>query len=268
MTRFADEMMLKLRDPASLETLVAPQARALFSAAYDLPFATVQDVKDVKVERTEFQLPLFGLRRTSGVWTQTIPAHTRTDVVHERPERAPQWIDVLADLTLVLLLDVDPAGATSFQLGEPGDFATIQEFKDLYPFLDLDPFLAEHHITTVAELKEAFNYLRAEIALAPHPPFDPDDPVNEHRFELHLAILLRDAIDLAGALRDAKLVRAVAERTISFRPTAVGAAEVRTPYAPVVIFPADALAATPFDETKVTAFFASERVLALFTTTS
>ena len=47
--------------------------------------------------------------------------------------------------------------------------------------------MAEHHITTVEELKAAYHYLLGEIKLKDLPPFDPTAPANQHRFELNLA---------------------------------------------------------------------------------
>ena len=81
--------------------------------------------------------------------------------------------------------------------------SSLAEFEAKFRYFDLADFMAEHHITTVDELKRAYRYLLGEVKLAASPAFDPADPSNQRRFELDLAILIRDGIDIAGCLRDA-----------------------------------------------------------------
>jgi hypothetical protein len=82
---------------------------------------------------------------------------------------------------------------------------------------------------------------------------------------LNVAILIRDVFDMAAALRDAKLSRAILEQALTYLG-AVGEAEVRTPYATLLIWPASAIGAGPPNENDIKGFFALERILALFLT--
>jgi len=228
---FVDKVMLDLHDPAKLRALVAPPSdpafaavKALFATVYDLPTATLKSVKALDVVGAEFQRPVFVGERRTGTLTKTIPAHERTDVHFETLDGAPpHWVDIVADLRVTVVLDADPG--------------------------ELD------RIDTEAIDKST---ILAEIRLKPPGPFDPSDPANEREFDLRLAFLIRDAIDVANALRDAKLTLALLERGIAFQPQ-VEEAEVRTPLAPVLIFPTGAVPAGVTPE-QLKAFFAGEHV--------
>jgi hypothetical protein len=214
---------------------------------------------------SEFERPIFPPARTIGTWTQTIPSHTRTDVVYEGSNGfAPSWIDAVTELLLTVVLDVDPGEVESIVVARIEDFTTLAEFKAKFAYLDLDAFLEKHGISTVEELKEAFEYLKAEIGLKPKGPFDPNDPGNSRRVRLKLAILVRDAIDVAAAMRDVKLALAAVERAVPYAATA-GEAEVRTPFAPVLVFPENAVTGSPFTAAQLHDFFAAEHVTVLLT---
>lgn len=274
MSAFVDKVMLDLSDPAKLRELVSPatdtthqRVRQLFATVYALPFATLHDVLEVSVLDSDLQRPLFPPRRLAGTWTQTTPSYTRTDVLYEGQDGfVPQWVDVSARLALTVVLEVDAGEVESVRLNDLGTFSTLAEFRAKFRFFDLDAFMAEHGITTVEELKRAYRYLLGEVKLKAVPPFDPNDQANRRRFELNLAVLIRDDIDLAGCLRDARLAREAVERTLPYRRE-VGEAEVETPYAPVLVLPEAAVAATGSTEDALEAFFAAQEVLAVFVTT-
>ena len=145
------------------------------------------------------------------------------------------------------------------------DFNTLDEFRNQFRFIDLAAFMASHGITTVEELKEAYHYLITEIRLRTPPVFDPNDAANQHRFSLDVAMLLRELIDVTEALRAAKWVRQVADQRASYQRT-VPNAEVRSTFAPLLIFPATALNGLPFTAETLQSFFAAEQVLTLFVT--
>ena len=179
--------------------------------------------------------------------------------------RAPQWVDLSARLALTLVLNVDPGEVDTILLRDLGEFSTLAEFRARFRFFDLDAFTAEHGITTVDELKRAYRYLRGEIKLKDVPAFDPADAANRRRFELNLAVLIRDDIDVASCLRDARLAREAVERTVPYHRE-VGESEVRTPYAPVVVLPQAAVSATGATADALETFFAAQEVLAVFVT--
>jgi hypothetical protein len=271
MSTFVDQQMLRLSQPSQLVQLVDPpgdanhtRLRALLGAGYSMEFATIHGVSNVRVRHAEFQRPLFPPRRTSGTWTQTSPSYTRADLTLERGALTDAvWVDLAAELGLTLLLEIDLGEVESVLVDKIGGFSTLAEFRNRFRFLDLDAFMAEHGITTVEELREAFQYLRAEIRGRVPGPFDPNDPANQHSYELRLALLIRDALDVASVLRDAKLARTAAERSLVLRPEVDGG-EVRTPYAPVLLFPLTAVPGPPLTQAALEAFFAAEGVLALF----
>ena len=273
MSAFVDTVMLGLSDPDRLREVVAPAAdttndriRQLFAAVYALPAAVLHDVVEVDVVASDFQLPLFAPRRLAGTWTQTTPSPVRTDVLYEGADaRAPHWLDVVAQLALTVVLEVDTGEIASLQLDDMGDFDTLADFREKFRYFDLDAFLAEHDITDVAGLKRAYRYLLGRIQLRQPGTFDPADPAHRHRFELNVAVLIRDTVDVAACLRDARLVREVAARTLPYRRT-VGDAEVRTPYAPLLVLPANAVGATGFTPDDLSRFFAGQDVLVVFLT--
>lgn len=273
MSLFVDQLLLQLRDPTQLTQLLAPASdptqarlRTLLGAVYDMPFATIHAIRNLQVRQIEFQKPLFPPERLAGAWQQTIPSYTRTDISLERQQQvAPVWLDLLATLDLTLVLEVDPGEVESILTHELTGFNTLDEFRALFRFIDLDAFLAKHRITTVEELKEAYHYLLTEIQLRTPAPFDANDPANQYPFTLSVACLIRDTIDVSEALRAAKLAQATWESTQAYRRE-VDTAEVRTPYAPLLLFPETALNGLPFDANALQTFFAAERVLSLFVT--
>jgi hypothetical protein len=268
---FVDQMLLQLHDAEQLTRLLAPagdprhaRLHALLNAGYDMPFATLHEVRGLKVRQLELQRPLFPPRRKQGTWTQTTPSYTRTDVAYDSFNwQAPVWLDMAVEVELTLVLEVDPGQVAAIITREIAHFDNLNDFRARFRFIDLDAFMAKHRISTVEELRETANYLLTEIHLRAPAPFDPNDPANEHLYTLNLAILIRDVIDLKAALRDAKLTRAILERTLTYRQE-TDTAEVRTPYAPIIIFPETGLGSLNADALK--AIFASERILALFTT--
>jgi hypothetical protein len=273
MSEFVDRLLVQLSDsPRLLELVVPPsdaghsRVRALLDAAYDLAFATIHEVRDVRVVAKELQWPLFAPVRMSGTWTQTIPNYGRTDVAYERSgELPPVWVDMSAHLEVVLVMDLDMAQVESILTRSIDDFNTLDEFRSRFRFIDLNAFMAKHGLTTVEELKAAYAYLLTEVRLHAPGPFDPANPANQYRYSLNVAILIRDVLDVAAALRDAKFARGAIERGLVYRRE-VGVTEVRTPYAPIVIFPQATLTGTPFGAGALQALFSAERVLAVFMT--
>lgn len=271
MSTFVDKAMLSLSDAAQLRELVDPAAdpthqrvRQLFATVYALPFAALHDIVHVDVLMSDFQRPLFPPRTLAGTWTQTTPSLARTDVIYEGLDGlSPEWVDLAARLALTVVLQIDSGQVETIRMADIGEFTSLAEFEAKFRYFDLAGFMAEHHITTVEELKRAYRYLLGEIKLAAPPAFNPADPTNQRRFELNLAILIRDGIDVAARLRDARLVRELAERTVPYRRE-VNEAEAQTPLATILLLPADGVAATGFTETQLTTFFAAQDVLAVF----
>lgn len=273
MSAFADQVMVSLSDPVALRDLVAPatetgqqRIRRLFARVYSLPSAVLHDVLKVEVESTEFQRPLFPFRHTSGTWTQTQPDHRRTDVSYDMIDlRGPHWLDVSASLALTVVLEVDPGEIESIRSVDIESFATLAEFRARFRYFDLDAFLARHGISTVEELRRAYRYLLTEVTLRPSPEFDPADPANQRRFELRVAFLIRDAIDVTEALRSARLTGEIGDRVLPYRRSS-GGLDATAPYGTVVVFPAAAVPDTGLSQPQLEQFFDAAGVLAVFVT--
>jgi hypothetical protein len=272
MSQFLDRLLVQFHTPANLLQVLNPPAdathtrlRALLGAAFEFEFATIHDITGIQIASTEMERPIAPPRLTSGVWTQTTPSYSRTDVRYERSEPVSMWLDVVATLSMTLLLEIDTLEVASVVTRLIDGFSTAAEFQAHFRFLDLNAFMAQIGVSTFEELKTRHRYLLTEIRGRPASPFDPADPANLHPITLGVAMLVHDTLDLAAGLRDAKLARRTLERGLAFTSDSA-VAEARTPYAPIVLFPESALAGQPLAAADVQAVFAAENVLALFIT--
>jgi hypothetical protein len=267
MSEFVDAMLVRLTRPEGLRELLLPasdtgrqRVKQVFAEVYHLPFAAVHDVSDVTVVSNRCQHPAFGSRRTTGSWLQSLPGVSRGDFALAGRE-GPRWIDVFAEIRVGVSLEIDPGEVESFRLTEIGQFATVAEFRAKFRFFDVDAFMAEHGLSTVEDLRGAFRYLLGTVKLKPAPQFDPAAPGSQRVFGLNLAILVRDTVDLAAALRDVRLAADAGDQ--NYRRE-LGEAEVLAPFAPIVVFPAGA--ANGLTQQQITEFFASQQILAVFET--
>lgn len=266
-----DTALLQIGNAAGVRDIVFPAAdtgrtriRTLLSAVYQLPYAVIRDVTEVEVTTVECARPLYPVVRRTGNWTQTMPAHRRTDVdIVGSDGAAPRWIDVQADLSVTLLLEIDPGELDSLRINPIGEFATLDEFRAKFRYLDLDAFMRENRLTTVEDLRRAFRYLLAEAKLKPAPPFDPADPAASRRLPLRIGVLLRDDIALTGALREVRQMLA-AQGPVFDEHRDGDFSEITSNIAPLVVFPADKVAASGFTREQIIAFFAAQHTLAVF----
>jgi hypothetical protein len=237
MSVFTDRVMVNLSDPARLRELVVPatdtshqRLRQLFARVYSLPSGVLHSVLEVAVSGIEFQRPLFPAMRTSGTWTRTQPAHSRTDIRHDGIDlRAPQWLDVSATVALTVVLRLDP-----------GEIESVRHSE------------TEDHLVT-------------EVKLAPPPEFDPADPANQRLLELRIAVFIRDTIDLVEALRVARRTAEIADRVLP-AGNSTAETEITAPHAPVLAFPAAAVPATGMTEVELSRFLDAAGVLGIFLT--
>jgi hypothetical protein len=273
LSAFADRLLVQLSDAAQLVQLIAPTAdathtrlRTLLDASFTFESATIHDVQNVRILGKEIERPVFALRRTQGTWTRTQPGYDRTDVLHERSDfRSPVWVDLAAAIGLTLVLEVDRGEVASIIDREIANFTSLNDFSSRFQFIDLGAFMTELGVATFEELKERYRYLLAEFRLKAPPAFNPADPGNQRRFTFGLAVLIRDSLDVVAALREAKFARTIMERALTVQPLG-DIADVRTPYAPLLLFPESTLAGSSFDANTLRQFFAAEGILALFVT--
>jgi hypothetical protein len=235
----------------------------LLAAAFDLPFATLKEVREVTIRRSELQRPLFPLGRVQGSWSQTTPGYQRTDVSLEGfTSLQPVWLDLVIEVGLVLVLEVDSGDILSISTQELAGFKTLEEFKARFRFLDLDDFLARHGITTVEQLRERYHYLLTEIRLRPVSPLNPDDPSSLYRLVVRVAILIRETLDIVALLREGTVSREVLERAVTFQRE-VGPAEARTPFAPLLLLPSSVVTAG-VNATALQGLFEAEGIVLVF----
>ncbi|MGI8334823.1 hypothetical protein ACRYCC_33135 [Actinomadura scrupuli] len=275
MSSFRDQVMLELSDPAAFAALLQPAddtdrqlVRTMLAATYDLSAVRIDQVTNVTVGELELQHPVFGTDQVAGNWTQTVPGYSRTELALERARsRDPAWIDILARLQVTVVTEVDPAGAESVRTETVEGFTTLEEFRRRFPFLDLDAFMREHGISTVAELRDAFQYLATTVRLRAATPFDRDDPANVHTLPVALATVAVDPFDLAAGLRAAQVVRA-ASRALTGAARAGVVAESTAPYALAAVFAAAGPADNGTTVAAVVRLLAKAGVAALFLSTS
>jgi hypothetical protein len=271
MATFRDRALLELSNAAQLGALllppgdtVGPRVRTMLGATYDLATARVDSVGAVAVRSTTLEQPLFPTGRRTGGWQQTVPSFTRTDFTLDVADpAAPVWVDLLVNLDVTLVAEMDPAGAQSVLAKGFDSFTTLDEFRARFTFIDLDAFLAKHHISTVDELRDAFDYVVTEVQLRTPPPFDPGDPANTHTVPVTLAAAVIDPFDLAEGLRRARLIRQASDDLTG--PTPAGfPAEPVAAYASAAVFSTAALGDAGLTAAQVEQLYAAQGVVSLF----
>jgi hypothetical protein len=269
---FVDRVLIQFAAPAALEAALAPGGGAALSdlvalvgSVYDLTHVRIDRVTAVTVSEVRVQQPLFPAEHHRGTWTRTQPAYVSTDVaIDSRSATAPVWVDLLARIRVHTVSEVDPGGIESALTKGLADFTSVREFRDQFRFIDLDDFMARHHLVTVDDLREAFEYLLTEVHLRKPRAFDPADPANAHDIELDLALLVADGVDLAAVLRSAATVREVADQTrVAPKDALLGMPD--SALAVAVVLGETALTDAGLTAAAVRQLLARERVLCLVT---
>lgn len=248
MVSFRDQVLLRLSAPATLGAALLPagdtvgrRVQTMLAASYDLSSARIDQVAGLAVRAVALQRPLFAVGRRSGTWSQTVPSFTRAELTLEVPAPAdPIWVDLLAELDVTVIAETDPAGAEAVLSRSLDDVTSLDDFRARFTFFDLDEFMARHHITTVEELREAFDYLVTDVRLRKPPRFDPGDPANTHVLPVTLAAVVVDPVDLTAALRVTRLVREAAKQLAGAVPATMPA-ERTAAYATAVVLSAAGL---------------------------
>ncbi len=271
MTSFRDSALLRLADPVAFRALLLPSGdserrlvRTALAATYDLSAVRIDQVRDVVVDELVLQFPLFSEKRTAGSWTQLVPTYSRTEFVvdNERSPR-PVWIDILAKLKVTVVAETDAAGVESVVNETVEGFTTFDEFRQRLPFVDLDAFMSEHGISTVEELREAFQYLLSTVRLRTAGPFDPDDPANVHTLGVAVATVAVDPFDLTEGLRAGRIITE-AGRAVAGAEPVLPKVESIAPYASAVVFAETGPADGGTTVAAVEQLFAGAGVAALF----
>lgn len=230
-----DRAVARLADPALLGALLAPRARFLVERTHELEYERIDSVAALRVRKVAAQWPLFPPSSRRGNWRQVVPGTTLSEFCWEGETAEPVWIDVLAELEIDLVAETDPGGLDSLVVKAVDEYATLDEFRARFRYLDLDAFMRSHGLETVEDLRESGEYLRTEVKLRRPPVFDPGHPANRRTVAVDAAVVVGAFDDVAGAVRAARLVAAAARD----RPVSAGPFGVRVaPYALVAAFPA------------------------------
>ncbi|MEW2352947.1 hypothetical protein [Spirillospora sp. NPDC029432] len=262
MGSFRDTAVARLADAAALAEALAPSAEFLVEQSYVLEHARLESVRSVTVRSLRVEEPVFPATRHAGSWTAVGRSPPeRTEFLAEGRADAPVWIDLLAGVEVEVVAEVDPGGLASLVVAALDDFRTLEEFRDRFRFLDLDAFMAAHGLATVEDLREAGQYLRAEIRLRKPAEFDPADPANRRTARLRVAVLVADPADVTGAIRAARLVSASAGAPVP-PPDELG--EHRAPYAMAAVFPRVGAEPPGPTEQEITRLLAGAGIAALF----
>jgi hypothetical protein len=220
-------MLAQLSDPAQLVQVLSPttdvthsRLLTLLGAAYDMPEATIHDVRDLQVQHSEIERPVFLPKRTEGTLMETTaPEFRRTALSLQRSDLSGAiWIDLAAEVGLTLVLEIDPGEVDSIVTRELDNFTSLADFQSRFRFIDMNAFMAQLRVSTFEEFKSRYQFAMTEIRLKSVAAFDPNDATNQQRFTLDIAVLIRDSIDVAAALRDAKLARTALESTVQYKP--------------------------------------------------
>lgn len=275
MASFRDSVLAEFSDATKLGELLLPPSdtdrraiRTALGATFDLAAARIERVQGATIREIVLEHPLFPLGRQRGTWEQTVPHYTRSELMLQvsAPD-VPVWVDLLVRLDVTVVAEVDPAGAEAVLVSGFDDFTTLDEFRARFAFIDLDAFMAAHHLSTVEDLRDAFDYLVAEIRLRQPSPFDPNDPANVHTLHVTLAMIAIDPLDLTDGLRAARLVSRAAQGIVAKPPTSIPV-EVIAPYSIAVIFSQAALTGSGFTAAMVRDLFAQVGVMTLFFSTN
>jgi hypothetical protein len=271
MATFRDRALLELSDATRLAGLLLPagdtvgaRVQTMLGASYDLSSARIDSVQSVAVTSVVLERPLFPVGHQTGGWQQTVPSFTRTDLTLDVPATAdPVWVDVLAGLSVTVVTEVDPGGAQSVLAKGFDEFTTFDEFRARFAFIDLDDFLARHHISTVEELRDAFDYIVADVQFRTPGPFDPNDPANIHSLAVTLAAVAVDPFDLAEGLRATRLIQTAAQNLTGPKPTGIPADPLAA-YATAAVFATNALGDAGLTAAEVEQLYAQQGVVSLF----
>lgn len=268
----ADILLLKLRQPGALLALLDPPGdanrttlRQLAQAVIDFGDDRLEEVAGAAVQRIEVQRPYIvsAPYQETQLDTQTMK---RVEVAGTSRRFADLlWLDIEATLRLDLVVEAAGSEIQSLTAAEIEGYASLDEFKSRFHYLDLAGFLAERGISTVEELRERARYLLTEIRLKPRPAFDAGDPASRLAVTVQLCAVVRDDFDIGAALRVLKGARLELAQSQSVRPElGFGTSRRRAASALAAIFPRAGLPGSGMTAAEIEGLFAAEDLITLF----
>jgi hypothetical protein len=270
MSQFVDRALLQLHDPAALTTLLKgaaappyPQFERLLDAVFASENATIDHIDDLTVLATLPVVLVPGKDRISATWTASQPAHALSDIRGEltRTGVGP-WAHLLASIQIRVALAIDSGGVESVVMSSIEDIQSFADFESRFRYLDLQAFLATHKITTVEQLREAAQYVLAEVRLKQPPPFASQTPGSAYDVAIDLALLLQDEVDVMAGLMWAQQLWAAGCTHPPGTPSSV-LGQTQRPFAAAVVFPRSGLGGS-ISAAAIDALYAKSKVLPLF----
>lgn len=271
-TSFADQLMVRLLDPADVQALLVPPAdtgkqriRTLLAGVYRPELLEVEAVDEVTVSATRFQVPVVEPARANGLLDQLSPSPgSRTQLSVELPALAdPLWLDLMIDA--VVRVRVSSSAALLAGVAAD-DVCALSEpdFVARFEFLDLPALMAAAGAHTYPELQARFPQL-FKLHYADPPVYDPDDPAVLRTYRLRVSTLFFPTLDLVEALRRLTRTRRALDAAEPTRAEYEGGA-VLGASAWLAVFPDDAIGAGTPTRAQIEALFGADNVVAAFET--
>lgn len=269
MAGFVDRALLQLHQPAALEDLLKgsadgpyPHLERLITTVFGETTASIDRIEDISVIDAEPCVQIPAVTRIRGTFTTSQPAYAQSEARGELAVPGGPWAHLIARTLLRVVIETDDGGIESVVMSSIDNITDLADFASRFRYIDLPAFLNARKITTVEQLRDAAQYLLAEIRLTQPPQFDPNDPTNSYSVEVDVACTVLAELDLAAGLMAARdLMTAGSERAPGPGNPVLGVAQ--HPFAVAVIFPQAQGQAHP-TSAQVDALFAKAGVLPLF----
>jgi hypothetical protein len=239
-----------------------PRLRRLIDSVYANDGVEVSAVSDVTASAVT-PVVRYALTDTFTVsHTASQPTYALSELRGVRRQVADAvYADLLASLTLDVVVTRDPGGIGAVSVSAIEDIASFADFESRFRYLDTSAFLAEHHITTVEELRTRYDYLLAEIQF--RQPTQEEAAPQTISVNLSLACCLSEDLDVLPALRAARTLRAAVDAADTGRTDPLFGPPVHAA-AVAVVFPESALGAGTPTAAQIDAVCAGAQVLPLF----
>lgn len=270
MVGFIDRALLQLHSGTALTDLMKggaapyPRLRRLVDTVFDPTAFADLEVTDVIMIKSVPLAKIAAADLITGTVVTTQPMFSSSDLRGElRSAGSGEWAHLFASVRVSTAVTLDPGGVASAVVEALDDITSLDDFAGRFRYLDLPAFLAAHKITTVEELRESAQYLRAEVHFKAPPNLPSNDPGRRHDVDLDVAVIISDTLDLTAGLTAAARLRAAGAAGPP-GPASPAFGRTRHPFAVAVVFPRAALGPSEPAESQIDALYAAAGVLPLF----
>jgi hypothetical protein len=278
MSVFADQMSIRFAQDSFITGFLNDLGLlTILNTIYSFETIFIQEVTLGSIVNKRFQVPAFETIRTSGVDEKltSMPERVKIDRVQPRNGRLA-WTEVLLELLLNAKVHSTASPiekiTTKRLLDELDPVNTIPQLRAAltarYSPDVVNAFFTKTRITTIEDFKRRGN-LFLEFVYKEAPPFDPNDPANSRTFRANVCLQFQAEAKIVEALQSAKLCRSILEGEASAE--ILDEAEVKTPFAFVVVFPDTSIGNDFFPglsaaqtKTRIKSIFEAENMVAHF----